>query len=260
MFLSIWFIMLDIILLCIIVFMPFFIAFPDSISPKGIYWFYLIDFFHILDIIVNFNTADYDLNGEMITNRKLICKNYLKLWFWVDFISILPVEFFIKSLIQHPDNTRITTYQKMYKIISLQKLNRLVKLFQVFHKKSSYSFKYLNESALITLFKQFGDLIKYFFSLIIFCHVSACLFYLITFFDDQNNFDRDNSLIDLSTKDKYLTCLYWVVQTVITVGYGDIKLRGQSEQTFAILLMICGVLFVSVTVSLISEILLKNNK
>jgi hypothetical protein len=45
------------------------------------------------DIIINFNTGIYR-NGILITKRWEIAKNYLKLWFWIDFIATVPLEEF----------------------------------------------------------------------------------------------------------------------------------------------------------------------
>ena len=43
----------------------------------------------LIDILLNFNTSIYE-KGVLITDRKVIIKNYLKLWFWVDLISSFP--------------------------------------------------------------------------------------------------------------------------------------------------------------------------
>lgn len=59
---------------------------------------------------------------------------------------------------------------------------------------------------------------------------------------------------------RYLFCLYWVVQTVVTVGYGDVSLQTSTERLFGIALMISGVIFFSFTVNNISSILLKIDK
>jgi predicted branched-subunit amino acid permease len=42
--------------------------------------------------------------------------------------------------------------------------------------------------------------------------------------------------------DMYTVSLYWVVQTIATVGYGDVSLQNTNERGFALTIMIIGVL------------------
>ena len=42
--------------------------------------------------------------------------------------------------------------------------------------------------------------------------------------------------------DMYTVSLYWVVQTIATVGYGDVALNNTNERCFAFTIMIIGVL------------------
>jgi hypothetical protein len=48
--------------------------------------------------LTNFNTSYHDKVGELVVNRKLIFKNYLKTWFMVDFISNFPIDWVIKAV------------------------------------------------------------------------------------------------------------------------------------------------------------------
>ena len=43
----------------------------------------------LFDILINFNTAIFK-KGLLINDRKVIIKNYLKLWFWIDLVSSFP--------------------------------------------------------------------------------------------------------------------------------------------------------------------------
>ena len=53
--------------------------------------------FYFLDIIQNFNIAVL-VNGELIYDRKVIAKNYLKYWFGIDLISTIPFELIVNYL------------------------------------------------------------------------------------------------------------------------------------------------------------------
>ena len=88
------------------------------------------------------------------------------------------------------------------------------------------------------------------------CHLFACVWYLNAINGDYlNNWVYRNHLNQASNFEKYLSSLYWVVQTVITVGYGDIGAYSSSEQIISIMAMFTGVAFFSLTVGTLTNIL-----
>lgn len=85
-------------LVYVCVFMPYFMAFPEASTPLIQGSFYFIDFLFLVDMILIFNTAFYTKSGTMVNTRKEIAKNYLKLWFWIDLVSIIPLELLLDNL------------------------------------------------------------------------------------------------------------------------------------------------------------------
>jgi len=49
----------------------------------------IIDISFMLDIFVNFSTGFYK-KGYLVMKRKEIIKNYMKTWFFIDFIASFP--------------------------------------------------------------------------------------------------------------------------------------------------------------------------
>lgn len=85
-------------------------------------------------------------------------------------------------------------------------------------------------------------------------HLSACFYYFtakISDFDESTWVSRLD-LLDSSIYQKYVTSLYWSIQTVTTMGYGDVPAVTIIEKIIAILWMIVGVGFYSLTISNIS--------
>ena len=66
--------------------------------------------------------------------------------------------------------------------------------------------------------------------------------------------------MDESNFNKYVASLYWIITTVSTVGYGDIKPANTSERTFCIFVMLGGVFFFSYTIGTISSIIFEYEK
>lgn len=49
--------------------------------------------FYFLDILLTFNTGyKKEFTEEIVLDRYLIFKNYLKFWFWIDLFSTLPYQ------------------------------------------------------------------------------------------------------------------------------------------------------------------------
>lgn len=97
---------------------------------------------------------------------------------------------------------------------------------------------------------------------LIFCHLMACAFYMFSYKSARSDDQLYNSWIerkflhtDASVSDLYIQSYYWILQTLTTVGYGDGMLTLTDEQLFAILIMIIGVVFFSLTISHLSRVI-----
>jgi hypothetical protein len=130
----------------------------------------LIDMLFAVDIIIIFNTAVYDSEYRIIEDRKIIARNYLSFWLWIDLLAIVPFEAFVdQSQGNYQDFTRFIRIGRLYKIIRMTKLLRLLKIV----KDRSKFLTYLNEILKIGI--GFERLI--FFALIFFlmAHIIACI-------------------------------------------------------------------------------------
>jgi len=50
-----------------------------------------------------------------------------------------------------------------------------------------------------------------------------------------------NSMYDKPEFDQYLQAFYWAVQTITTVGYGDLTVVNKFEKIYSLLVMMIGV-------------------
>ena len=83
---------------------PFNLAFSHLLDEHLSYlWVnYAIDIFFAIDILVIFNTAIWNESFEIIDSRCAIAKDYLRTWFLVDLLSILPFEVIIMAFTAAP--------------------------------------------------------------------------------------------------------------------------------------------------------------
>ena len=93
-------------------------------------------------------------------------------------------------------------------------------------------------------------------SIVFMVHLFACLYFLLSTFEDQDEFNWVvfSGIIDSPASYQYIYSLYWALQTLTTVGYGDVPARNIYEKMFALVWMIIGVGFYSFTIGNLSSI------
>ena len=90
---------------------------------------YTIDFLFLLDIFVNFFSAIQDSKFELHDDRCVIAKEYLKGWFIIDLLAIIPFDLiFMTSDLS--SFVRVARIGKLYKLIKITRLLRLLKIFK----------------------------------------------------------------------------------------------------------------------------------
>ena len=211
-----------------------------NIIPNGVF---------MIDMVINMNTAYYS-KGEYMRKRNKILRNYLKNQFFLDFVTILPV-------LLH----WISSNLFWMKEIDTLSIFRLFKIMQLVHKMDEYL--HLESKP-----QGFFNLFKILFMNLFVAHVCGCCWNYIGVYqetrDVYNNWLVENNLLDASILYKYITCFYWSVTTMITVGYGDIIAYTAIERVFAIIVMLmsCGVFAYSLNSvgSIFQEMYKKDNE
>ena len=82
-------------LLTVSLIVPYRLAFDPSDSPFWIAVYYGIDANFVMDAILTFFTATIDPKTQVVqTDKKIIAKQYFSFWFWIDMISVMPLDAF----------------------------------------------------------------------------------------------------------------------------------------------------------------------
>ena len=113
---------------------PLSIAFVKDSNSKGEFEFGSIlilelffDFNFLVDIFVNFTSCIYMNEVDLIDDPKFIACSYLKGWFIVDFVSILPVDL-IFNIGGFTHMLRVARIGKLGKLVKLTRLLRVLKI------------------------------------------------------------------------------------------------------------------------------------
>ena len=139
----------------------------------------------ILDIIIIFNTALLNDYNEIIDNRVVIAKLYMKGWLLIDLLAVIPFDLILNSS-QFNQLIRIVRIGRLYKLAKLTRLFRMLKLaksHEVWLEKIGNFFK---------VSPGLSRLIFFLFISIIIIHVVACLWIMYPHFasetEDQSKY------------------------------------------------------------------------
>jgi hypothetical protein len=89
-----WDLFMTFVLIFTCVMTPLSIAFNDvdDKDPSSNILDYIIDSLFFIDIMIIFNSAYYNEDSEIIDDRKEIANSYLRGWFIIDLLAIIPFD------------------------------------------------------------------------------------------------------------------------------------------------------------------------
>mmetsp|Transcript_15484 Transcript_15484/g.27159 ORF Transcript_15484/g.27159 Transcript_15484/m.27159 type:complete len:669 (+) Transcript_15484:71-2077(+) len=201
----------------------------------------LVDCIFLFDMILQFflmYPVQKARGVEMESRPQQIWLHYLRTWFPIDFLTILPFDLLSVSL----DSTELSQ-MKSIKIIRLFRLLKLIRIL-----KSSRVFLRLEISWSIP-YQQFA-LIKFLVILILVCHWEACVWAMTLTMTPATEPRWIDSLSDLEShlpagdmsKDSplqlYIASFYFCSYTMTSVGYGDIGPKNLLERVTCILIIL----------------------
>ena len=234
-----------------VIIIPYRIAFLPN-SDDLIIWIivdYLSDGIFAVDIIINFFLAYYDYQDELVCSKKKIFFNYLNGWFILDIIGVFPFGQILNTS-RYTTLARISKLPRLYKLIRMTKFLRILKII----KERNKILKYLID--ILRVGPGFERLFASLLSIFMFCHIASCFWFMMAeLIDDPSNWVIRYDFVDKSNFDKYIASFYWITQTVITVGYGDITPGNKFERSISCILMFIGVFFYSFTIGSLSTLL-----
>ncbi|KAL4453583.1 hypothetical protein ABPG73_011517 [Tetrahymena malaccensis] len=179
-----------------------------------------------IDIFASFHKGFYQF-GMVVSDKKQIAENYMKLKLWIDIFCtlILIINLGLNSAL-------------------LDTLALLLRLQQIDDKKHQ-----INQHFQIQFkFAMFYDLISLIVLVLFVAHINCCGFYLVSQKTQEwnlasNTWVRKQGIVDDSWNIKYIYSFYFSIITMITIGYGDVYPINVYEMIYVIVMAIfsCGV-------------------
>ncbi|KAH9632818.1 hypothetical protein HF086_016299 [Spodoptera exigua] len=201
----------------------------------------IVDVVFFIDIVLNFHTTFVGPGGEVVSDPKVIRKNYFKSWFLIDLLSCLPYDVF--NAFDH-DEDGIGSLFSALKVVRLLRLGRVVRKLD----------RYLEYGAAMLI------LLLCFYMLV--AHWLACVWYSIGRSDADsglqyswlwklanvtqspysyvwsNESDGPELVNGPSRKTMYVTALYFTMTCMTSVGFGNVAAETDNEKIFTICMMI----------------------
>ena len=212
----------------------------------------ICDFIILVDIVLNFFCAYENDAGLIVFSKRKITKRYITRWFFIDLISIFPInrKFFNLPHIELEDPYFNFENYKTWRII------RFIKLIRVF--KLNLSIERL--FSLMTLNVDKINIIKFVSFISIFIHITACLWNALAELQVDLGWEKVDSLADDSIFVRYISSLYFGLTILLTIGFGNIHPTTFPEKIVAILWMFFGIIVYTYIISSLTSSFSKLNQ
>jgi hypothetical protein len=122
-----------IVLLWCAITLPYRIAFYANDNKTWTVLNYIVDGTFLLDMILTFFTVTSDpKTGGYITDRRVIALDYLKSWFIIDLISILPLDKIMQNIsVRMIGLTKFSRFARFARLIKFFRILRLARMFRL---------------------------------------------------------------------------------------------------------------------------------
>lgn len=184
----------------------------------------IVDAFFAIDIILTFFVAYSDYKTQILIDKpKKIALRYISRGFVLDVTSTIPFVALIYLI--RGQHAGFNIYYSLFNVLRLWRLQRVKTLFTRLEKDIRFSYFWIRCARLIcvTLFA---------------VHCAGCLYYLLAIWHpNQNNTWISSRAPEFQQKSfwiRYISCIYWSITTLSTVGYGDIHAVNTREMIFII--------------------------
>lgn len=231
--------MITVVLLYSCITTPVQIALYDDLSYAWQFCNYVVDALFVIDILIIFNSAIYNDDFELIEDRSMIVKIYLKGWFLLDIIAIFPFEWVVPTNGEAANLVRFIRIGRITKMLKLMKLVRLMRL------QKDTGFNVLGVlQEFFNISSELRWLFKFFCFFAMGAHVVCCFWIIAGEFDsnEEKSWLTPYKLDGTSRASIYLTSFYFTITTITTVGYGDMSAETGNEMIICIFIMLVGVI------------------
>lgn len=251
-----WDVFIGLLVIYSVVIIPFRIGFEQTPDISLSIFDSIIDFSFAIDIALTFNTAVDDPQTDLlIVGRSTIASKYLKFWFWIDLLSTIPFDNFISIFVAGP------TALSSIRLIRVIRLSRMLKLFRV-AKVGRLGNRFENFDINPAVFGLQKMILQIWFV----AHLLCCFWHFLATSAGQTTKANDEitwmKAFDYENKpvgDRYSAAFYYVITSMLAIGYGDIYATNTTEMIYAMTIMIVGSILFGAVISQVNRLIESRN-
>ena len=229
-------------------------------KEKNIYAIFNIitEILYILDFLISFFRSFYNYEYKKITETKKIIIHYLENDFFTNLLEAIPSyvvceKFCCKNI---GINMELSGFEITMTIFLMLKSLKIFKVletdrnraFEILHEKISENF----------IFEKIFNIFTYFFKIFSFFHVLICI-HIFLGWQAYPNWMLHINIMDETLITKYISSFYFIIETMTTVGYGDIICISSIERFFQLILLSMGIVSYSFIVTKFGNYVMKKS-
>lgn len=232
------------------VIIPIGIGFETSPETPSLIIDNIVTALFCVDIIISFNTAYEDVDTEKLEYDRLhIAKHYIRFWFWIDLLSTIPFDDIVSSIVSGGGLGAI-------RAIRVLRLVRLAKLYRLANIDESLEQYHISPSMV--------NLIILVIQIFFVAHYFACFWHFLSLDNIQKQGPPRNwvdvfGFDSVNVYGRYVASLYYIIVTMLTIGYGDISPTNDIERIYGIFTMLTGAVVFGALTSKVASIIERRN-
>ncbi|KAG2446601.1 hypothetical protein HYH02_008586, partial [Chlamydomonas schloesseri] len=188
-----------------------------------------------VDLLINFRTAYYNHQGELIRDSSAIAANYMKMWFWIDLVGTVPFDSFVIGVgLVDPNNSSDNSAMAALGFLKAPRMLRLGRLL-----------RFLDSFKNAKIFR----IVQLFLAMILISHWLACIWYMMYRFGGKDNAELWAFNMATEHEDTVITSYVasYYYSFLLLVG-DNINAYNNYERTFYVVVLIAGTFFYSAVV------------
>jgi hypothetical protein len=185
----------------------------------------VVDAIICMDVIVLLKTCTFDEEGMLVTDWKLLARNYIRTYLIRDIVSIPPWDMIIYKILREAPEVASEKAADTWRLLRLIRLIRLSRLRGISARiEGNWNLAFTMYFVIVAS--------RFILVLALLVHVIACGWFLVARVRAvENNFPEDcwvaaygllHPEVLHSMRSQYSASLYWAIQTLMVVGFGDV--------------------------------------